>query len=43
MLSNVIDTEPERLHVGDPVSLTWEHRADNSLPQFRLAKGDTAG
>ncbi|HWB38187.1 MAG TPA: OB-fold domain-containing protein [Rugosimonospora sp.] len=40
MLSNVIGTPPDRIKVGDPVSVAYERRSANAaLPQFRLTGG----
>lgn len=40
MLSNVIGTPPDRIRVGDAVTVTYERRShEAALPQFRLAGG----
>ena len=35
MLTNIVDIEPEAVHVGMPVEVTFEDHGDWALPQFR--------
>ncbi|HZQ84677.1 MAG TPA: OB-fold domain-containing protein [Acidimicrobiales bacterium] len=38
VMSNVVNCEPESVHVGDAVALTWEPLSDGrNLPQFEPA------
>lgn len=36
VLANVVDVAPEAVAIGTPVEVTFEHRGDAALPQFRL-------
>jgi uncharacterized protein len=38
MMSNVVDTDPASVQVGDPVRVTWKALSDGrNLPQFAPA------
>lgn len=37
MMTNIVDVSPAAVHIGMPVTVTFEHRGDLELPQFRPA------
>jgi uncharacterized OB-fold protein len=43
MLVNIIDCEPEKIRIGTPVEIVWEHVNDEmSVARFRPIPGDAA-
>jgi uncharacterized OB-fold protein len=34
LMSNIVDCDPEALFIGQPVTLTFEQRGDQAIPQF---------
>jgi uncharacterized OB-fold protein len=39
VLTNIVDADSSALHAGDALEVTFEHRGESALPQFRPARG----